>query len=81
MLSRGYTGRLRKRDKLLTGERGGGGDWQGVESYDRKKAWSSITPSILSVVEAPSWRHRSTFLILRMRQISAIEEGGGLCEC
>jgi hypothetical protein len=37
-----HTGRLRNRDNLLTG---GGG--RGAESYDRKKAWSSINHSIL----------------------------------
>jgi hypothetical protein len=40
------TGRLRKRDKLLT-ESGLGGA-RGAKSYDRKKAWSSINPSIIS---------------------------------
>jgi hypothetical protein len=44
-LVRRRTGRLRKRDKLLTGEGRKGG---GPESYDRKKAWSSINHSILS---------------------------------
>ncbi len=39
-LYRRYTGRLRKRDNLMTGEGGGGG--RGTESDDRKKAWSSI---------------------------------------
>jgi hypothetical protein len=46
-LDRRYTGRARKRDKLLTGERGEGGG-RGAESYDRKKARSSIKHSILS---------------------------------
>ncbi len=32
-----YTGRLRKRDNLLTGEEG-----EGAESYDGEKAWSSV---------------------------------------
>jgi hypothetical protein len=41
------TGRLRKRDNLLTG--GGEGGGRGVEPYDRKKAWSFINQSILSV--------------------------------
>jgi hypothetical protein len=36
----------------LTDGRGGGGGW-GAKSYDGKKAWSSINPSILS---APSLR-------------------------
>jgi hypothetical protein len=40
-----HTGRLRKRDNLLPGERGG----RAAKSYDRKKAWSSINHSILSV--------------------------------
>jgi hypothetical protein len=42
-----HTGSLKKRDELLTGEkrRGGGG---GAESCYRKKAWSSINPSILA---------------------------------
>ncbi len=44
---RRHTGRLRKRDNLLTGEgREGGG--RGAESYHRKKAWYSINHSILS---------------------------------
>ncbi len=38
-------GRPRKRDKLL---REGEGGWCGAESYDRKKAWTSINHSILS---------------------------------
>ncbi len=41
-LERRHTGRLRKRDNLLTGE---GGGWGGVKSYER--AWSSITHWIL----------------------------------
>jgi hypothetical protein len=36
MLDRPHTGRLGKRDNLLTGEGRGGG--RGAESYDRKKA-------------------------------------------
>ncbi len=41
-----HTGRLRKRDNLLTGEgRGGGG---GAKSHDGENAWSSINHSILS---------------------------------
>jgi hypothetical protein len=38
-LDRRHTGRLRKRANLLTG---GGRDGRGAESYDRKKAWSSV---------------------------------------
>ncbi len=38
-----HTGRQRKRDNLLTGESGGG-----AQSYDWKKAWSSINYSVLS---------------------------------
>ncbi len=45
-MDRQHTGRLRKRDNLLTGEVGGGG--RGAESYYRKKAWPSINHSILS---------------------------------
>ncbi len=41
-LDRKHTGRLSKRDNLLTGE-----GW-GAESYDREKAWSSINQSLLS---------------------------------
>ncbi len=44
---RRYTGRQRKRDSLLMGEEGWGGG-RGAESYDQKKAWSSINHSILS---------------------------------
>ncbi len=44
-LDRRHTGRLNKRDNLLTGERRGGG-WRGAESYDRQKAWASINHSI-----------------------------------
>ncbi len=47
-LDRRRKGRRRKRDSSLTGE----GEWgeDGVESYDRKKAWPSINHSILSAV-------------------------------
>ncbi len=37
---RRHTGRLRKRDDLLTGEEGGGGG--GAKSFDGEKAWSSL---------------------------------------
>jgi hypothetical protein len=47
-IDRRQTERLRKRDKLPTGRGGGGG--RGAESYDRKKAWSSINHAILSGV-------------------------------
>jgi hypothetical protein len=45
-LEQRHTGRLGKRDNLLTGEgeKVGGG----ANSYDGKKAWSSIKLSILS---------------------------------
>ncbi len=46
-LSRRYTGWLRKRDNLLAGE-GCMGEWERVESYGGKKAWSSIHYLILS---------------------------------
>jgi hypothetical protein len=46
-LDRRHTGRLGKRDNLLTGG-GGGGGVRGAESYDRRKAWSSINRSVLS---------------------------------
>ncbi len=45
-LDRRHTGRLL--DNLLTGEGGGEEGGRGAESYDRKKAWSSINHSILS---------------------------------
>ncbi len=45
-LDRRHTGRLRKRDNLLTGEGGWGGG--GAKSYDGEKAWSSINHSKLS---------------------------------
>ncbi len=45
-LDRRHTGRLRKRDNLLTGE-GVGGGW-GAESYNCQKTWSSVNHSILS---------------------------------
>jgi hypothetical protein len=35
-----------KESNLLTGQEGGG--WEGTESHDRKKAWSSINHSVLS---------------------------------
>ncbi len=38
-----------ERDKLLTGE--GKGVARGAKSYDRKKAWTSINHSILSVYQ------------------------------
>jgi hypothetical protein len=44
---RRYTGRQRKRDNLQMGKEGWGGG-RGAESYDQKKAWSSINHSILS---------------------------------
>jgi hypothetical protein len=42
-LDQRHTGRLRKRDNLLTGEGG-----RGAESYGRKKAWPSLYHLILS---------------------------------
>jgi hypothetical protein len=45
-LDRRHTGRLRKRDSLMAGKGGG----LGAESYDCKKAWSSVNHSILSAV-------------------------------
>jgi hypothetical protein len=47
-LNRRHTGRLRERDDILTGERGGGGG--GAKSCERKKTWSSINHSTLSDV-------------------------------
>jgi hypothetical protein len=44
-LDRRHTGRLKKKDNLLSEE---GGGRRGAESYDRKKVWSSINHSILS---------------------------------
>jgi hypothetical protein len=46
-LDRRNTGRQGKRDKLLTGERGGGVG-RGAESCNLKKAWSSTNHSLLS---------------------------------
>ncbi len=46
-LDRRHTGRLRKRDSLLTGE--GGGVGGGAKSYDSEKVWPSINHAILSV--------------------------------
>ncbi len=43
-LDRRHTGRQRKRDNLLTEEKGKGG--RGAESYDRKKARYSVNHSI-----------------------------------
>ncbi len=37
---RRHTGRLRKKDDLLTGEEGGGGG--GAKSFDGEKAWSFL---------------------------------------
>jgi hypothetical protein len=37
-----------KRDNFLPGEGGGEESGRGAESYDRKKAWSSVNNSILS---------------------------------
>ncbi len=53
-LDRRHTGRLRKRDNLLTGKGGDGDGGRGAESYVRKKAWPSINHSILSVHTAQS---------------------------
>ncbi len=47
-LDQRHIGRLRKRDKLLTGEGEGGG--RGAKSHDCKRAWSSLNHSILSIV-------------------------------
>jgi hypothetical protein len=47
-VDRRHTRRLRKRDNLLTREREGVG--RGADSCDRKKVWSSINHSILSVL-------------------------------
>jgi hypothetical protein len=43
-----HTGRLKKRDKLVAGEREVVRGGRGAESYDRKKAWFSVNHSILS---------------------------------
>ncbi len=51
-LHRLHTGRLRKKDNLLTREEGEEGA-QGARSYDRKKAWSSINHSML-IASKPS---------------------------
>jgi hypothetical protein len=40
--ARRHTGRLRKRDNVLTGEEGGGG----AKSYDGEKFWSSESPRL-----------------------------------
>jgi hypothetical protein len=45
-LVRRHSGRLRKKDDLMTGEGEGGGS--GAESYDYRKAWSSINHIELS---------------------------------
>ncbi len=45
-LGRRHRGRLRKRDKLLTGE--GVGSGVGAKSYDGEKAWSLINHSVHS---------------------------------
>ncbi len=45
-LARRHTGRLRKRDNLLTGEGEGGGG--GAKSYDGEKAWYSKKHALLS---------------------------------
>jgi hypothetical protein len=51
-LVRRHTGRLSKRDNLLTAGEGGGGG-QGAESYDQKKAWSALNHQY-SLVSAKS---------------------------
>jgi hypothetical protein len=48
---RRHTGRLRKRDNLLTG---GGKGWGRSQIIHGAKAWSSINHSILSVAENKS---------------------------
>ncbi len=45
-IDRRHTGRMRKRDNLLTEKGGGGGG--GAKSCDGEKAWTSINHSILS---------------------------------
>jgi hypothetical protein len=55
-LDRRHTGRLRNRDNLLTW--GGGGGEEGGKSYDRKKAWSSITHLILYELRKPSEEYK-----------------------
>jgi len=47
-LEQRHAGRLRKRDNLLTEERGEG-DGVGTKPYDRNKVWYSIDHSILFV--------------------------------
>ncbi len=48
-----HTGRLRRRDNLLTV--GGGGDGGRAKSYDGEKAWSSKKHSILSGGSDVAW--------------------------
>jgi hypothetical protein len=61
-LDRRYTGILRKRDNLLTGE-GGKGVSEGPITYDRKNVWSSINHSILSACSGSfGASHYSVFL-------------------
>jgi hypothetical protein len=61
-LEQRHAGRLRKRDNLLTGERGEG-DGVGTKSYDRKKAWHSINHLILFVANFCHFLERLTVVL------------------
>ncbi len=47
------THRKTEKERHHADGRGGGGGGSGAESYDRKKAWPSINPSIVSVFNSP----------------------------
>ncbi len=70
-----HTGRLRQRDKVLTGEGGRRWEYRGAESYDRKEAWPSVNHSVLSgivsmcLVESVNKLCRRRYLFI----------GGGIC--
>jgi len=66
-LDRQRTGRPRKRDNLLTGEKGIGGEG-GAKSYDCKKAWSSIHHSLLSAVTYLALDRHANNIYLRHTQ-------------
>jgi hypothetical protein len=78
MLDRRHTGRLRKRDNLLTGEGG-----SRAKSYDSEKASSSIYYSILSDISQIQLsgppRLIRKFVGFVIKHISSKAEMKGLC--
>jgi hypothetical protein len=68
--------RLRKRDNLLMGGWGG----RGAESYDLKKAWSSINHSILSGFVHCYNRNKSSTCIVGILYICSMDRTYPFCQ-